>query len=415
MVGGQTHSDSHSYIHYKLEPPAMDRIALGVAAQDGGAAPAYVPSRAAVRTLSLLTQRRDCETGEFVWLHDAPGHGKTHFLNYYLALRRSAQHPHPGGRELILALDYSTSRRPAQLEHDLLAALVLGLGGGHTATAMWPRIGAQAAFEVVLEEAWRAGVWAITVAIDFGLTDVPASAAKLVQVARASRRPCLVVVAAGVRPAPPHARVAAVGPCGAAQKLAAGVGRARRLEPLWTERDHLYRGIEIAPFAREEIFPFHPQTLWALNRLYESATVAGLARTARDLLSMHKNPDRLICPYDFFDSARIRHHIEEGLGAGGRAALRLGASACAAMARSNRQLAVEILRTLVVAHATGETPMHMDQLWNRIPVPPWVDPDGDSPEKRKRVLLELTLRSDGAVQFGAQGAAADHACGYWNV
>ena len=404
MVGGQTDSDVHSYLHYKLETPAVDRTALDVAPHDACAAPTYVPTRAALRTLSLLTQRHDCGTGEFFWLGDPAGCGKTHFLNHYLALLRPVKASQPGGRELIVALDYSASRTPARLEHDLLAALAVELGSAHTATSMWPRLGAQAAFEVVLEEAWSAGVHAITLAIDFGHNDAPAFAADLVRIARASNRPGLVVVAAGVGPAPPQAVAAAVGPGGPAEQLVAAVGRARRLEPRWTERDHLYRGTEIAPFAPEEIFPFHPQTLWGLSSLQEPATVAGLARTVRDLLSLHKNPDRLISPYDFFESARIRHNIQERLGADGRAALRLAASACPAMARSNRQLAVEIFRTLVIAHVRGEIPLELNELWNRIPVPPWVDPNGDSPEKRKRVLLELALRSSGAIKFGAQGA-----------
>ncbi len=405
MIWGRTHSDSHSHLHYNLLPAGVDRIVLDVAPRDAGAAPAFVPTRAALHTLSLLTQRHQGAPGEFFWLGDPAGCGKTHFLNHYLALRGLTRASQPGGRELILALDYSASHALAPLEHDLLAALVVELGSGHTATAMWPRIGAQAAFEVVLEEAWRAGVQAITVAIDFGDSDAPAFAADLVQIARASKRPGLLVLAAGAGPAPPQAVAAAVGPYGPAEQLVAAVSRARRLDPGWTERDHLYRGVEVAPFTPEEIFPFHPQTLWGLSSLEEPATVAGLARTARDLLSLHKNPDRLISPYDFFDSARIRHNIQERLGAGGRAALRLAASACPAMARSSRQLAVEILRTLVIAHVRGEIPVELDDLWSRIPVPPWVDPDGDSPEKRKRVLLELAMRSSGAIKFGAQGAA----------
>jgi hypothetical protein len=407
MPGGQTHPYGLSYLHYKLEPAVVDRIALAVAPQDEGAAESYILMRGARRTLSLLNRRHDSARGEFLWLGDPAGCGKTHFLNYYLTSRRRLAQPSPpGGRELILALDCSAPDAPVQLDHDILAALAAALGRGHGSAAQWLRMGAQAAFEAALDEARRARFRAIIVAIDLGRNLKPAFATDLVQIARASKRPSLAVVAAGLGAPPREAVMAEVGPPDLAKRLALAVGRARRLEPRWTEREYLYRGLEIAPFAPEEIFPFHPQTLLVLSGLQERSTIAGLAPMARELLSHHNDLERLICPYDLFEPSLIRHIIEERLGVDGRAALRNAASACLAVARQNRPLAVQILRTLVVAHLSGQpSALNANQLWNRIPVPPWVNPSGDSPEARRRVLFELAARSGGTIRIGASGVA----------
>jgi hypothetical protein len=127
---------------------------------------------------------------------------------------------------------------------------------------------------------------------------------------------------------------------------------------------------------------------------------------ARELLSHHNDLERLICTYDLFEPSRIRHIIEERLCVDGRAALRNAASACLAVARQNRPLAVQILRTLVVAHLSGQpSALSADELWDRIRVPPWVNPSGDSPQERRRVLLELAARSGGTIRIGALGVA----------
>ncbi len=140
----------------------------------------YLPTHAAQRILALLAARRDSTNGEFFWLSDPPGAGKTHFLNYYLAMRqRLAAATEDGGRELTIALDYAGPETTVQLENAILAALARELGGERRATPLWRRIGADAAFEVALGEARRIGVRAITVAIDLGANQTPAFAGDL--------------------------------------------------------------------------------------------------------------------------------------------------------------------------------------------------------------------------------------------
>jgi hypothetical protein len=295
MSGGQTHPDAHPYT---LEPPVADRMALETAPRER-TVDCYIVTRAAQRTLSLLSERLETGVGEFFWLGDPAGAGKTHFLNYFLALRQRLAVPAcENGRELVLAFDYPDGAGMAQLENDILAAIARELGEAQRrGVPLWRRIGAQAAFEVAMGEGRRAGVRAFTIAIDFGLNETPTFAADLVRIARASKRPSLFVVAAGRDNPPCDAAVAEVGPSDLSERLAIALGRACRLGPHWTAMTHLYQPIQIEPLSPEEIFPFHPETLRAMAVLAEPAgTIAVLARMARGVLSIYRGKASLYIP-----------------------------------------------------------------------------------------------------------------------
>ncbi len=403
MAGGQTHTNGHLY---RLEPVVGDRAVLEAAPRER-TVQCYLPTRAGQRTLALLAARRDSTSGEFFWLSDPPGAGKTHFLNYYLALRqRLAGVTEDGGRELSIALDYAGPETIVQLENDILAALARELDGERRATPLWRRIGAEAAFEVALGEARRGGVRAITVAIDLGANQTPPLAGDLVRIARASSRPNLIVVAAGLGSPPQDALVSEVGPAGLAERLVVAVSRARRLDPRWTAMADLYRGVVIAPFDAEEIFPFHPHTLGALSALREPETaVAGLARTVREVLGAHKDPERLVYPCDIFEASEVRHAIEQRLGADGRAALRNALAAVHAMPRGSRQRDEHIVRTLALAYLCEPAPaLEIDQLWSRLPAAGAASQAASS-NGAVQELRELAQRSAGAIRVTPVGAA----------
>lgn len=400
MRGEQTDPYVHSRLHYRLAPEAANRLGLAVARPDEEAAECYILTRGAKRALSILESREDSAPGRFLWLGDPPGRGKTHFLNYWLASQRRG-HASQNERELVSSLDLSAPGAPARIRDDLVAAIAR-----RSSPAYGGSIETPLGFESALDQARLAGIRAITVALDLGHNEAPPFLADLVRIVRASEHPSLTVAAAGLGAAPSQAQVAEIGPCDLAEWLAVAVGRARRLEPSWTECGHFYRGIETAPFTPGEIFPFHPKTLLALGALHKPDSVAELARTAREFLSHHNDPDRLICPYDLFDASPVRHIIEQGLGFGGRAALRRVVAASLEIALEYRPLAMRILRTLVVAHLNEAPPaLSPDELWSRIPVPPWVNPDRDSPAERRRVLLELASRAGGAIRIGMDGIA----------
>jgi Family of unknown function (DUF6079) len=364
----------------------------------------YFVTRAAQRALSLLTERPDSGSGEFFWLADPAGAGKSHFLIYFVALRqRLAAATRDNGRELVLALDYPDSAA-AQLENDILTAFARELGGAERrGVPLWRRIGAQAAFEVAMAEARRAGVRAFTVAIDFGLNETPGFAADLVRIARDSKRPSLTVIAAGRGNPPPEAIVAEVGPADLAEQLVVAVGRARRLEPQWTAMALLYQRIETAPFSIDEIFPFHPETLRALAALAEPApTIAELARMVREVLSAHRGVTSLVYPCGLFETPELKRIIDDRLGGDGRAALRQASAAVQSMPRQSRHLVEQIVQTLVLAHLCGRAPaLEIDQLWDRLPAPAAYP---DAPVERSPLLEELAARSGGAITASPVGA-----------
>jgi hypothetical protein len=402
MAGGQTHPNAHPY---KLEPPVADRMVLEAAPRER-TVQCYAVTRAAQRALSLLSESPDSEQGGFFWLADPPGAGKTHFMSYFLALRqRLAPATRENGRELVLAFDYPEAANPMQLEHDILTAVARQLGGGERrGTPLWRRIGPRAVFEVAMGEARRAGVLAFTVAIDFGLNEAPPFAADLVRIARDSKRPSLMVIAAGRGVPPADAAVAEIGPADLAEQMVVAIGRARRLEPRCTELAQLYRQIKLAPFAPDEIFPFHPETLRAVAALIEPApSVAGLARMAREMLSAHRGVHPLLYPCDLFEVPELRRMVENRLGTDGRAALRNANAAVQSMPRASRLLAEQIVQILVLAHLCGRAPaLEIDQLWA------WLPPPGaytnDVQPTRLALLHDLAARSGGAITASPVGA-----------
>ncbi|HKD65515.1 MAG TPA: DUF6079 family protein [Candidatus Binataceae bacterium] len=369
----------------------------------------YGATRGAQRTLSILTERRASGVGDFFWLSDPPGAGKTHFLNYFIALRNRLATAQTEGRELVLALDYPELGSVAQLENDVPSALAAALGGGERrGAALWRKIGAEAAAEVAMGEARRAGIRAVSVAIDFSLNEAPAFAADLVRIAQTSTRPTLTVIAAGRGDPPNGALPVEVGAADLAEQLVVAVGRARRLEPRWTLMRDLYQGIEIAPFAPEEILPFHPETLRALAALVQPG-VAGLAPLAREVLAAHKTAASLVYPCDLLSIAEIEHMANERLGVGGRAALRRANAAAQSMPRPSRHLADQMVRTLVIAYLCGPAPaLELDQLWSRLPAPAGAAPAGyaaPAAQERNRILHELAASTHGAITASSVGAA----------
>jgi hypothetical protein len=400
MAGGNAHPGVYLY---RIDEPIAERMALEAAPRER-VVHSYSLTRAAQRTLSLITSRLDSGSGDCFWLADPPGAGKTHFLNYFFALRRQLAAANDSGRELVLSLDCSQSGSAQRLENDLLAAMAKELGGGERRGApLWRRLGADAGIEIALAEARRTGVRAVTIAIDFGSNDIPEFAANLVQIARGSRNPTLTIIAAGKGDSPPDAVSAEIGPADFAEQLVIAIRRVRQLQPRWASMARLYQGVAIEPFAAAEIFPFHPQTLHAIAALIAPVTVAGLARLARDVLSVHKDQGSLLYPCELLEAPQARGIIDERLGANGREAMRLAEEAVQSVPRHTRQLAAQIVRTLALAYLCARPPaLEMDELARRLP------PHEDrtiAAEALRELLRDLASHASGAIATSPVGAA----------
>ena len=407
MAGGQTDSNTH---FYKLEPRITEVLALEMQPRER-IVQCYIATRAAQRTLSRLSEHYDSGAGDLFWLVDGRGAGKTHFLNYFLALRqRLAKAAHNHRREVVLAFDYAASASAANLEHDILTALAKELGGNHRGVPLWRAMGAAAAFEVALGEARRAAVGAITMVIDLGPNPAPAFADDLVRLARAARRPSVVVIAAGGDNPPAGAALAEVGTEGMAELISVAIGRVRRLETRPAALLDLYETIDLGQFTPNDILPFHAETLRTLAALLPSpATIAEVAQSAREVLAAHKDTASLVLPYELFDVPELHRIITNRLGVDGREALRSAASAVQSVPRPRRHLAERIVRTLTLAYLCGEAPaLELNQLWGRVIAPPdhsRADNSRITAPERTKILKHLYARSAGAITASSVGAA----------
>lgn len=404
----------HNSIHrlYTLGPPVVEQLALEAADAERMVA-CYFPTRAAQRCLSILTNHRDSLAGEFFWVAGAPGCGKTHFLNYFLALlRQLCDGSGSNGRELVLALDYAELVAAVNVENDILGALAAALGGGRRSPPLWRTMGTIAALQVALHETGRAGVRAITIVIDLGSNESPRFFSDLVQIAKSSKRPKLTVIAAGAGSAPPDRTMLEVEAADADERVVAAVGRARQLDPRGAATVGLYSQIKIDPFVQQEIFPFHPAALRALDRLAQPAgKVGSIARLMRAALASAQQEDkeRLIYPCDLFDVPEIRRIVEQRIAGEGRAALKSARSACLGIGPASRTLAEQIVHTLALDFLCGPAPaLLIDELCTRLPSASHqgsaalAGSDDDEPTS---ILRQLAACSKGVIQLSAVGAA----------
>src|SRR5258707_11529017 len=77
---------------FELEPPAPERLELQTSPRVSTVA-SYVFTRAAERSWQVLNQHLEGPQGGVFWIGGAAGGGKTHFLDYVIALQRRAGAP----------------------------------------------------------------------------------------------------------------------------------------------------------------------------------------------------------------------------------------------------------------------------------------------------------------------------------
>src|SRR5271154_6412130 len=74
---------------FEIEPPAPDRMQLQ-AARRAQTVASFVFTQAAERSWEILNQHLGEAEGGVFWIGGPAGCGKTHFLNYVMALQRRA-------------------------------------------------------------------------------------------------------------------------------------------------------------------------------------------------------------------------------------------------------------------------------------------------------------------------------------
>jgi hypothetical protein len=411
---------------FELEPPAPERLELETSPRVTTVA-SYVFTRAAERSWEVLNQHLAGPAGGVFWIGGPAGCGKTHFLDYVIALQRQAGALDAQNvRRLVCGLELAGRVSAAEVELFLLSALAEQIGADPRASGdLFRQMRGAAALNVGLETARRTGVAAITVAIDFGASECDSVAdffAMLAQVAASFRQVQFTVIAAGRAIAPAGARALAVAPRDANEETIVAVRRARRLvEDAELDADGAYAGIDTAGFTPDAIFPFHPVALNALRTIAaypkdngETADVAkivSLSRLAREVLAApsfaraEEMPARLIYPPDLTMNAAVTNRLKSILAEAGRAAWKIARDRIAELDSYERDLAREIIDSLIVERACGgSSAIALEELKARVPT---AAVSAQATPVLRELLRRLEVATGGVIRFETDGARFD--------
>jgi hypothetical protein len=351
-------------------PPLADRASLE-SVPGAGTVDFYLLTEAANRAWAAISASLAAGAGAVFWIGGPAGAGKTHFLNYVLALEERAGTSK--GRRAIVRLGLETRARVDDLEQRMFDLLAREISAGEAGSMLWRRLHGGEALGVAFEQAHRVGIRGISVAIDFGVTDAAAWDDYIAELARAAARNRQIafnVYAAARTRAPAGAMALEVAPADGEERILAAMARARRVVDE-AAVETLYDGADIGGFEPRAIFPFDPRALEALQGLAgEPASVAALAKLVSAALAAYReNADgcvRPLLPVDLMESAAVTKRVEERLGEAGRAALRIAHRAADAM--EEREGARGIVDVLTLERlAGGARALALGELRARLP------------------------------------------------
>ena len=374
---------------FELEPPISERLGLETSPRMSTVA-SYVFTAAAERAWEVLNQHLEGTDGGVFWIGGPAGCGKTHFLSYVIALqKRAGGFDTQSARRLVCGLELAGRINGAEVEQILLSVLAEEIGGDPRAGEIFRQMTGAAALNVGLENARRMGIRAVTIALDFGMSDCDAAGdffAMLADVAAWFRQVKFTVIAAGRLNAPASALPLEVAPGDANEETTIAVRRARRLvENADAIADDAYAGIDTAGMRPIAIFPFHPATLRRLRSIAKHSAadesdsrhsmIASCARLAREAFSAAsystfsdgQSAVRLIYPADLATSEAISDQIKSALVESGLAAWKIARDALAALSGYEKDLGREIVDTLVVKHVGGTEGIAIEELKSLLP------------------------------------------------
>ncbi len=399
----------------RLGPAVAERAALETKPSAQTVA-SYVLTAGAARGWDAINRQLEAAVGALFWIVGPPGSGKTHFLNYILALdQRAGSLSADPERRLTIGFEMPRAMAADELEAHTIELLAARLAGNQRVSLLWRRMRGREALALALDQAGRSGVRAITLALDFGIADPALAAgylATLGDVAAESRNARLIVIAAGRSSAPQSTAQFDVAPADEEELVAAAIGRARQLRA--DEANAIasfYTGLDPPGFAAAAIFPFHPVTVRALLRLAgPSGKVAEIARLAQQALApqwrlvMHR---RLLVPGDLMETVEVAQRIRGRLGGIGGAALKAAQAALNQLDAGSARIADQVINTLVVAHLTDPPgAMGIDELRALLPLAN-VRSATSGPSDMARLLGQIAAGSNGVIRFDGAVARFD--------
>lgn len=390
---------------FELGPPVADRASLEPEAS-AAAVEFYFLTAAAERAWAAITARRASSGGALFWIRGPAGAGKTHFLNYILALDDRAGAS--AGRRAILRLPADSGSSSEAIEQRLLEALAHEIGAEGREAALWRRMRGVQALQIALDHARRVGIRSISAGIDLGSTDTAAPQEFFVELAQcvgAPRdMPLNVFVAARGEP-PAGALALEVAPANDEEQMIAAMVRARRVIDDGAAAA-LYGDVDCGGFSPRAIFPFHPHTLRALHALADPPiTIAALGNLIVDVLTdCYKREDDAcrspLLPPQLLQVNAIARRVERRLGEGGRAALEIAYRA--ADSTRDRARARNTVGALMLELLSGGTVLSARELGARLPSERGTNDAGLAP-----LLEALSARSAGVVIFDGRNARFD--------
>jgi hypothetical protein len=423
--GGRRRADSRRW--FELEPPAPERLELETSPRIATVT-SYVFTRAAERSWQVLNQHLEDPHGSVFWIGGPPGCGKTHFLDYVIALqRRAGALDAQNMRRLVCGLELAGRVRAAELELYLLSVLAEQIGGDPRSSGdLFRQMRGAAALNVGLETARRTGIKSITVAIDFGTAECEAAEffAVLAQVAASFHQVKFTVIAAGRAMAPQATRPLAVAPADANEETIVAVRRARRLvEDTALDAGVAYAGIDTAGLPPDAIFPFHPMALSALRAIAaqprpdggasDGVAIASLSHLAREVLASpaltNGSRPRLIYPPDLTMNAAVLNLVKALLAEAGRAAWKIARDRIADLDADDKDLAREIIDSLIIEKVCGRiAPLAIEDLKSRVPmVAHNGSADAATTPAMRELLRRLELSTGGVIRFETDAARFD--------
>jgi hypothetical protein len=385
-------------------------------ASNPGTISSFIHSRASEQSWAAVNKRMAEPGGAAFWIGGPPGCGKTHFLNYILALANKAGSLESQAlRHVTCGFELVGRTLASEMETNVLDVLAEAFGGTRAQASLWREVRGESAMMVALEQARRIGVRAVTLAIDFGLAEVEPAAsyfATLSEVAASCTLVKLNVFAAGRGAPPPGAQPLFVAPRDTAEELAIALARVRVINsqagaPIL----EAYQGVELGNYSPPEIFPFHPAALTAIGALAgQTGVIAAAARLLREVLAAEIEDDgfgieRLTYPCDLMDNLTVARRADAVLGPTGAAAARAARDAALKMDGNERMLARQIVDTLISQQLSAPgAALALGELAGRVPM--LVEGSGAWTEP---AIAEIVRRL-GAASAGAIELAAGAAC-----
>jgi len=132
---------------FELEPLAPERLELQTSPRVSTVA-SYVFTRAAERSWEVLNQHLEEPHGGVFWIGGPAGSGKTHFLDYVIALqRRAGALDAQNARRLVCGLELAGRITGAEVEMFLLSVLAEQIGGDYRSGDLFRQLRGAAALE----------------------------------------------------------------------------------------------------------------------------------------------------------------------------------------------------------------------------------------------------------------------------